>query len=70
MEAVSVLGLELSSAIDRLEQAANRVTAQEEVRSRKGLEGDEKRVVRQKFVQTGCVELTYALFRTRLIEEE
>ncbi len=57
-----VLGLELSEAVRRLEREGYAVTAAE-VRSRKGTDGQENRVVRQQILDDGRVSLTYALFR-------
>ena len=62
----SVLGLELSRAAALLEAAGARVETVE-VRSRKGVEGDSARVIRQR--QRGeVVELCYAVFKTNADE--
>lgn len=60
---ISVLGFELEHARTLLEAAGYTVTVQE-VRSRKGLEGNERRVVRQRFLGEERVDLTYAVFKT------
>ena len=60
-----VLGLELSEAVKRLERDGFAVTT-EEVRSRKGTDGQENRVVRQRLVSDGRVALTYALFSVEI----
>lgn len=60
-----VLGLELAEAIRRLERDGFAVVT-EEARSRKGTNGQENRVVRQRILDDGRVALTYALFCVEL----
>ena len=59
---IPVLGLELHKAVELLENSGHTVVCTE-VRSRKGLAGNEARVVRQS-LKDGCVSLTYAIFKT------
>jgi len=58
-----VLGLELNKAIELLAREGVGVTCVETA-SRKGLAGNEKRVVRQRPTGGNSVELVYAVFRT------
>lgn len=67
-----MLGFELSHAVTMLEQAGYEVVT-EEVRSRKGLKGNERRVVRQKAMPSTVngqprICLTYAVFCTKVAE--
>ena len=59
---ISVLGYELQRAKQLLEESGYAVCCTE-IRSRKGVEGNEARVVRQ-LEKEGCVELVYAIFKT------
>ena len=61
---ISVLGLRLSDAVALLE-TENRKFRLEEVRSKKGTGGDDKRVIRESFDGESVV-LTYAAFVTEL----
>ena len=63
MDIAAVLGLELSLARLRLEQAGYGVE-EIELRSRKGLAGDSKRVIRARMREDGRVELCWSLFKT------
>ena len=65
MELDSVLGLELQLACDLLEAEGYRVQTQE-LRSRKGLDGNEARVIRVCPHDGGSVELCWSLFKTDL----
>ena len=58
-----VLGFELSSAA-RLLEAEGMSVSLVETRSRKGVDGNEKRVVRARQTGDSAVELTWALFKT------
>lgn len=60
---ISVLGYELSRAEEMLRAEGFHVEC-EEVRSRKGLCGNESRVVRQRLTGDREVTLTYAIFKT------
>ena len=60
---ISVLGYELSRAEEML-RAEGFSVKNEEVRSRKGLCGNEARVVRQRQIGEREVLLTYAIFKT------
>ena len=62
MSCEQVLGLELSDAVRRLEQAGYTVVC-EAVSSRKGMDGNEARVIRQR-EQGRCVKLMYSIFKT------
>jgi hypothetical protein len=69
---IEVLGFELSRAVMILEQAGYEVTTGE-VRSRKGLMGNERRVVRQQAMPSNAdgqprIRLTYAVFCTQVAE--
>lgn len=69
---IEVLGFELSHAVKTLERAGYDVTTVE-VRSRKGLTGNERRVVRQQTLPSKadrqpCICLTYAVFCTQVAE--
>lgn len=59
---ISVLGLELGQAVELLKSLGYETDCIE-VRSRKGLAGNEARVVRQR-ISGGRAELTYAIFKT------
>lgn len=59
---ISVLGYELSRAIKLLEEAGYQVACTE-TRSRKGVSGSEKRVVRQRIADRQA-ELVWAVFKT------
>ena len=59
---ISVLGYELSRAVELLESAGYTVHCVE-TRSRKGVDGSEKRVVRQR-MKDGQAELVFAVFKT------
>lgn len=61
----NVEGLELSAAINALEADGIQVTTLE-VSSRKGVDGDEWRVVRAKQTGKNSAELTFAVFKTRI----
>lgn len=61
----NVEGLELSAAINALEADGIQVTTIE-VSSRKGVDGDERRVVRDKQTGKNSAELTFAVFKTRI----
>ena len=63
MDIASVLGMELSLAKERLEQAGYTVK-ETELRSRKGLKGDAARVIRVCARGDGGVELCWSLFKT------
>lgn len=60
---ISVLGYELSRAEEMLRAEGFSVRS-EEVRSRKGLCGNEARVVRECLVGDRDILLTYAVFKT------
>lgn len=60
---ISVLGLSLEEAA-RLLQEAGFAVKLTETRSRKGLAGNEARVVRQRILNSGEVELVYSVFKT------
>lgn len=62
----TVLGYELQCAVDILTAEGYGLQLLE-VRSRKGVDGNEKRVVRQQALPEtpGVVRLTYAVFQTR-----
>ena len=59
---ISVLGYELSRAVELLEAQGYTVSCVE-TRSRKGVDGSEKRVVRQR-IREGPAELVFAVFKT------
>ena len=59
---ISVLGYELERAVELLESAGYSVTCTE-TRSRKGVDGSEKRVIRQR-IADGQAELVWAVFKT------
>ena len=59
---ISVLGYELSRAIELLEAQGYAVRCVE-TRSRKGVDGSERRVVRQR-MNDGQAELVWAVFKT------
>lgn len=59
---ISVLGYELQRGKQLLEEMGYTVCCTE-IRSRKGVEGNEGRIVRQ-LEKDGCVELVYAIFKT------
>ena len=61
----NVEGLELSAAINALEADGIQVTTLE-VSSRKGVDGDGRRVVRAKQTGKNSAELTFAVFKTRI----
>lgn len=61
----NVEGLELSAAINALEADGIQVTTLE-VSSRKGVDGDERRVVSAKQTGENSAELTFAVFKTRI----
>ncbi len=63
-----VLGLPLERAAALLAGEGLRVCAQE-LRSRKGLAGNEDRVIRQRFVPPDGVELLYASFKTDAVNQ-
>jgi len=68
---ISVLGYELERAKALLQAQGVQVCAEEEVRSRKGLEGDQKRVIRQTELPAAPdghkrVSLNYSVFCTTL----
>lgn len=58
-----VLGLELGAAMARLRDAGFVVTASE-VRSRGGVAGSERRVIRQRCAEDGAIALCYSVFKT------
>ncbi len=58
-----VLGLELARAKDLLAREGYEVAAAQ-VSSKKGIAGNEARVVRVRRTGELCVELTYAVFKT------
>ncbi|MCE5235932.1 MAG: hypothetical protein ABFC62_07375 [Clostridiaceae bacterium] len=60
---ISVLGLPLAEAEHMLREAGYAVISVE-TRSRKGVDGNEARVVRQKSLKSGEIELVYAVFKT------
>ena len=60
---ISVLGYELSRAEEMLRAKGFSVRT-EEVRSRKGLCGNEARVVRERMIGDREILLTYAVFKT------
>lgn len=60
---ISVLGYELSRAVELLEAQGYRVSCVE-TRSRKGVDGSETRVIRQR-IADGQAELVWAVFKTR-----
>lgn len=60
---ISVLGYELSRAVELLEAQGYRVSCVE-TRSRKGVDGSEKRVIRQR-IADGQAELVWAVFKTK-----
>lgn len=62
------MGFELSAAVLQLEREGYLVIAQE-VRSKKGMSGNERRVVREKQIDEKTVCLTYALFQTQIPQE-
>ena len=61
----NVEGLELSAAINALE-ADGICVSTIEVSSRKGVDGDERRVVCAKQTGENSAELTFAVFKTRI----
>ena len=61
----NVEGLELSAAIEALE-ADGICVSTIEVSSRKGVDGDERRVERAKQTGENSAELTFAVFKTRI----
>lgn len=65
---MSVLGFELSAAVLQLEREGYLVITQE-VRSKKGMPGNERRVVRETPINEKTVCLTYALFQTQILQE-
>ena len=58
-----VLGFELNRARLLVEQEGAKVCCVE-VSSRKGVKGNEARVVRQRILEDGTVELNYSIFKT------
>ena len=60
---ISVLGYELSRATELLEAQGYAVRCVE-TRSRKGVDGSERRVVRQR-MNDGQAELVWAVFKTK-----
>ncbi|OQB25325.1 MAG: hypothetical protein BWY11_00665 [Firmicutes bacterium ADurb.Bin182] len=62
---ISVLGFELKKAVDMLEKCGFTVNCVE-YSSRKGVKGNEKRVIRQSFINEdqSRIELVYSLFKT------
>lgn len=61
---ISVLGCELESALDALAEAGYADIDCIEYSSRKGVDGNERRVIRQREAHNGRVELTYSVFKT------
>lgn len=61
----NVLGFKLEAAVAALREEEYSVDLKQ-VRSRKGVpDGNDSRVLRQKLTGPKCVELTYAVFRTK-----
>ena len=60
---ISVLGLPLEEA-ERLLREAGYTVKRVETRSRKGVNGNEARVVRQRSLDSGEIELVYSVFKT------
>ncbi len=59
----NVLGYELDNAVEILENEGYDLNLVM-VSSKKGLNGNEKRVIRQKKVESGAIELSYSVFKT------
>jgi hypothetical protein len=59
----SVLGFELEHAVRLLENGGFTVSCVE-YSSKKGVKGNEKRVIRQRVAEKGNVELVYSIFKT------
>lgn len=68
MDIGAVLGLELSQAQARLEEAGYSVRT-EELRAKRGPAEGEKRVLRARLMEDGAASLCYALFQTELPPE-
>ena len=62
----SVLGYRLTEALSLLDSESRTVFVQE-VRSRKGSEGDDCRVIRERYIDNVAI-LTYSAFSTKLIQ--
>lgn len=60
---ISVVGLVLEEA-ERMLGEAGFTVRRKQTRSRKGVDGNEARVVRERFLPGGEVELVYAVFKT------
>ncbi len=60
---ISVVGLELEEAARLLKEAGYPFKLTQ-TRSRKGVDGNEARVVRQRLLSSGEVELIYSVFKT------
>lgn len=65
----TLLGLPLERATDMLTKEKTAFTLKE-VRSKKGTDGDDLRVIRQTVKPDGTMELCFAAFRTKLQDEE
>ncbi len=63
MDLYSVLGMELGLARERLEAEGYKVKCCE-LRSRKGINGDNERVIRVRECGENSVELCWSLFKT------
>ena len=61
----AVLGMELAKAKAYL-AALGYCAIEKEVRSRKGVPGNEARVIRARETAADCVELCYAIFQTNV----
>lgn len=62
----AVLGMELSKAKAYLADRGYRVT-EKEVRSKKGVPGNQARVIRVRETAADSVELCYAVFKTNVL---
>lgn len=62
---ISVLGREVEDAASRL-KLLGKTVRMVPVKSRKGVLGNEKRVIRQREMDDHTVELVYAVFKTEI----
>lgn len=60
---IDVLGFELCRAVDAINAAGYEVCRMQ-VSSRKGVVGNEARVIRQRQLTDGLIELAYSVFKT------
>ncbi len=58
-----MLGFELGDAVNELKKAGYEVVVVE-ISAKKRIEGGESRVIRQRELQNGRIELSYSLFHT------